>query len=192
MKKVLLLTFTAVALLTTSVAAMAQNAIYRCGNEYLNNAALAASRACQLVEGVNVTVVPGTRVNRVDKEDVSPATASVPARSLRRSTGSNASPTTNPAAQRARDSDARSILLAELKTAETRLADQQKEYNNGEPEKLSTETRNPQRYQDRVNELKDGINRFRGDIAGLKREIARLPMTVAMPSLPAQSAQSVD
>jgi len=181
MKKVLLFTVTAVALVTTSVAAMAQGAIYRCGNEYLNDAALAASRGCQAVAGGNVTVVPGTRVNHIEKEDVSPPVVSAPVRSVRRSPSFSAGPTTDAAAQRARDSDARSILLAELKTAETRLAEHQKEYNNGEPEKVGTEARNPQRYQERINELKAAVSRFMADISGLKREIARLPTTVASP-----------
>ncbi len=164
MKKVLLITATAVVLAATSVMAMAQSAIYRCGNEYLNDAALAVARGCQVVEGGNVTVVPGTRVNRG-----------------RRSSAVNVIPNTDATVQRARDTDARSILLAELKTAEVRLADQQKEYNNGEPEKLDAEMSNPQRYSDRVNELKEGINRYTGDIAGLKREIARLPSVVSIP-----------
>ncbi len=172
MKKVLLF-IAAVVLVATCVTAFAQSAIYRCGNEYLNDATLALARGCQLVEGGNVTVVPGTRVD--------PAVVSAPARSVRRNTGFAVSATPDVAAQRARDSDARSILLAELKNAETRLTDQQKEYNNGEPEKLGTEARDPQRYQDRVNELKAAINRFTADIAGLKREIARLPTIVAMP-----------
>jgi hypothetical protein len=176
MKKVLFFTATAAVLATSGAVAMAQSAIYRCGNEYLNDAAVAAARGCQMVAGGNVTVVPGTSVNRVEKDD-----ASTSVRSVRRNAVVSTSPTTVAAAQRVRDSDARSILLAELLTAQTRLADQQREYNNGEPEKLAAETRNPQRYQDRVNELKDGINRFMGDIAGLKREIARLPATVAMP-----------
>jgi len=164
MKKVLLITATAVVLAATSVMAMAQSAIYRCGNEYLNDAALAVARGCQVVEGGNVTVVPGTRVNRG-----------------RRSSAVNVIPNTDATVQRARDTDARSILLAELKTAEVRLADQQKEYNNGEPEKLDSEMSNPQRYSDRVNELKEGINRYTADIAGLKREIARLPSVVSIP-----------
>jgi hypothetical protein len=162
------------ALAATSLVATAQSAIYRCGNEYLNDAALAVARGCQVVEGGNVTLVPGTRVD--------PAVVSTPAHNARRGTDTTPGSTTNAAAQRARDSDARSILLAELITAETRLADQQREYNNGQPEMLGTETRDPQRYQHRVNELKEGVNRFLADIAGLKREIARLPTAVLMPS----------
>ncbi len=182
MKKTLFFVVVAPALVVASFAAMAQSAIYRCGNEYLNDAAVAAARGCQLVEGGNVTVVPGTHVNRVDKEPASPAVANVPARSVRRSAGVNTtSSSADAAAQRARDSDARSILLAELKTAQARLAEQQQAYNNGAPEKRATEAQHPQRYQDRVNELKDGIHRYTGDIAGLKREIARLPATLSIP-----------
>ena len=185
MKKVLLFLLVTVAWLATSVVAMAQDTIYRCGNEYLNDKALAVARGCEVVEGGNVTVVPGTRVNRAEKDES--GAASVPARSFKRSLAVNGSPhvtpntSSNTDAQRARDSDARSILLTELTSAETRLADQQKEYNNGQPEKLDAEKSNPQRYRDRVNELKEGVNRYTADIAGLKREIARLPTAVLMP-----------
>jgi len=181
MKKALFFVAVAPALLATSVSVMAQGAIYRCGNEYLNDAAVAAARGCQVVEGGHVTVVLGTRVNPVDKAEASPAVASVPARSVGRSAAVSTRPPTDAAAQRTRDSDALSILTAELKTAEARLAEQQQEYNNGAPEKLAIETQYPQRYQDRVNQLKDGINRYTGDIAGLKREIARLPATLSGP-----------
>ncbi len=169
-------------LATASAGAMAQSVIYRCGNEYLNDAVLAESRGCKVIEGGNVTLVPGTRVNPTEAEASGPAAASVPGRSLRRSAPVNVRPTTEAAMQRSRDSDARSILLAELKTAEARLADQQIEYNQGQPEKLDLEIRQPQRYRDRVSELKDAIHRYAGDIAGLKREIARLPTPVSLPS----------
>ena len=185
MKKVLLFLLAAVVWLAASVVATAQDTIYRCGNEYLNDRTLAVARGCEVVGGGNVTVVPGTRVNRVEKDE--PDAASVPARKVKRSSAVTGSPNvntnTNAATQRSRDSDARSILLAELKSAEARLADQQTEFNNGEPKMLGSEIRHPQRYQDRVNELRDGISRFTADIAGLKREIARLPTTVAMPGL---------
>ncbi len=186
MKKNLYIIAVFVAIAACSVVAMAQDMIYRCGNEYLNDAGTALARGCKVLEGGNVTVVPGTHVNPLEKAVASPAAASVPARGVRRSAGVNSNPNPDAAAQRARDSDARSILLTELKTAEGRLADQQKQYNHGEPEKSELETRNSQRYQDRVNELRDGINRYMGDIAGLKRELARLPAAVSMPTQPAQ------
>lgn len=161
--------------------------IYRCGNEYLNDADLAEARGCKLLDDVYVTVVPGTRVyGDVSREPVSPR-ASAPRRAASGKEGrldtrvddrpaSLAASRSDLADQRARDSDARSILLAELQTAQTRLAEQLAEYNNGEPEKLGPETRNHQRYLDRVNELRAGIQRYEADIASLQRELARLPV----------------
>jgi hypothetical protein len=142
--------------------------IYRCvgadgkSTEYINNAKDAQQRGCKTMEGGNVTVVQSTPVQ---KSVVRVASAGSP--SGNRTDGSPD--------QKARDSDSRSILESELKKAEAKLAEQQKEFNNGEPEKQGIEGRNYQRYLDRVADLKDGITRNQSDIAGLKREISRLP-----------------
>ncbi|MCY1166868.1 MULTISPECIES: hypothetical protein [Polaromonas] len=147
--------------------AMAQ--VYRCGGaggaapEYINNAKEAQTRGCKAMQGGNVTVVQGTPAQ---KSAVRVA-AAAPSSSGARTDGSPE--------QKARDSDSRSILESELKKAEAKLAELQKEYNNGEPEKQGIESRNYQRYLDRVAELKDNIARNQSDIAGIKREIARLP-----------------
>jgi chromosome segregation ATPase len=77
-------------------------------------------------------------------------------------------------AQRARDSDARRILEAELKTEEDRLAAMQKEFNNGQPERLGDE-KNYQKYIDRVEEMRAAIARKQVDIAAIQREIKKLP-----------------
>jgi hypothetical protein len=144
--------------------------VYRCTGaggsapEYINNTKEAQIRNCKLVSGGNVTVVQSTPVARSGSSSTSSSTVRV-------ATASGSSG----AEQRARDSDSRAILEAELKKAEAKLAEQQKEYNNGEPEKQGIEGRNYQRYLDRVAELKDSIARNQSDIAGLKREISRLP-----------------
>jgi hypothetical protein len=83
-------------------------------------------------------------------------------------------PRVDPADQRSRDSDARAILEGELRRTQARQADLQKEYNNGEPEKQGLETRNHQKYLDRVADLKAGITRNEEDIAGIRRELGRL------------------
>jgi hypothetical protein len=182
MKKFCLCTAVALMMALPWTAALAQNVIYRCGNEYLNDAILAQSRGCQVVEGGNVTLVPGTRVNPALKAEPSPAAggsavASVPTRSQRRPSA------VDTATQRGRDSDARSILLAELKTAEGRLSEQQQAYQNAEVDKrgmsASGQLSDKVRPSDRANELKDAIHRYTADIAGLKREIARLPTAVS-------------
>ena len=76
--------------------------------------------------------------------------------------------------QRSRDGDRRRILEDELKAEEDRLARLRTEYNNGEPEKLGPETRNYQKYLDRVALLKASIARNEVDIEGLRRELSRL------------------
>ena len=75
--------------------------------------------------------------------------------------------------QRARDSDARQILNAELKKAEARQIELQREYNKGEPERRGDETRNYQKYLDRVAEIKASLARNESDMASIRRELAR-------------------
>lgn len=150
------------------LSAQAQERVWRCGNEYTNNATDAQRRGCKLMEGGNVTVVQGTR----------PSGGSTP--SAGGSTGSAArapagSPRVESADQRARDSDARAVLESELKKAQARQAELLKEYNNGEPEKQGSESKNYQKYLDRVADMKAQIARNESDIAGLQREIGRLP-----------------
>jgi hypothetical protein len=76
--------------------------------------------------------------------------------------------------QRARDSDARAILEAELKREEEALAALQKDFNGGEPERKGEE-RNFVRYQERVEEMRNAIARKQADVAALRRELAKLP-----------------
>ena len=139
----------------------AQTRIFRCGNEYTNNASEALARGCKVVEGGNVTVVEGTRVT------------TAPSAPVRVANAPQATQRVDNSEQRARDNDARAILESELKKAEARRAELLKEYNNGEPEKQGAEARNYQKYLDRVAELKANIARNDSDIAGIRRELGR-------------------
>ncbi|ABM32034.1 hypothetical protein QRO11_16505 [Paracidovorax citrulli] len=158
------------ALAALAPTAWSQDRIYRCGNEYTNNVSQARERGCKLVEGGNVTVVQGSRH--------SGGGAAHPS-----SSGGGGAPAASPSNaprvdandQRARDSDARAILEAELRKAEARLADLTREYNNGEPQRTALELRNPQVYMERTAELKAAVSRAESDVAGIKRELARLP-----------------
>jgi hypothetical protein len=139
--------------------------VYRCpGPPVLYTDALSAAeageRGCRTIEGAPVTVV--------QTRPATPATASAPAAAR------PADSRVDPAAQRARDSDARRILADELAREEGRLAQLQREFNGGEPERRGDE-RNYQRYLDRVAEMRVGITRKESDIAALKRELAKLP-----------------
>ncbi len=150
--------------------AAAQGAVYRCkGNEYVASVKDSKNGECKLLEGGNVTVVQGTRPNG---NSGNAGTAPVKVASAAPSSSSGSS-RNNSVEQKTRDSDSRNILESELKKAESKQAELLKEYNNGEPDKNALDIKNPQRYVDRVAELKANIARNDSDIAGIKRELGR-------------------
>lgn len=136
--------------------AQAQDRIYRCGNEYTNNASQAKERGCKLVEGGNVTVLQSSK-------PAAPAAATSPA----------SAPKVSADDQKARDADRRAILQDELQKAEARLAELTKEYNNGFPQKSALEMRNTQAYQERTTDLKAKLDRAQADVDGIRREMER-------------------
>ena len=169
MKKDLWMALSAMVLSVVLVpAAWSQDRIYRCGNEYTNDASKAKEGNCKLVEGGNVTVLQGSRPS------ASPAAAGA---SAGRSAPVASSPSSAPRVanndQRARDSDARAILESELRKAESRLAELKTEYNNGAPQRNALELRNPQIYMERTAELKASLARAESDVAGIRRELGR-------------------
>ena len=139
--------------------------VYRCpGPPVLYTDALGAQEArdkgCRTIEGAPITIVQAPPKPR---PTVTTTAASRPSDSR-----------VDPAAQRARDIDARRILADELKREEDRLAAMQAEYNNGEPERRGDE-RNFVKYAERVAEMKAALLRKEADIAAIKREIVKLP-----------------
>lgn len=143
---------------------MAQERIYRCGNEYTNTLTGRQAKDCKLIEGGNVTVIQGTKPPATAKSGSSSSSAAAPANS----------PRVDGSEQKSRDSDARQILEAELKKAEARQAELAKEYNNGEPNHQGGEAKNHQKYLDRVADLKANLSRVESDIAGIRRELGRV------------------
>jgi len=117
-------------------------------------AAQAKERGCRTIEGAPITIVSPPKPRPV---------------AARASEGR-----VEPGEQRARNSDARKILEGELQREEAKLAELQKSYNNGEPERQGDE-RNFQKYQERSAAMKAAIERSQSDIAALKRELAKLP-----------------
>lgn len=151
--------------LAIAPAAWAQDKpVYRCpGPPVLYTDALspqeARERNCKTIEGAPVTVIAAP------PRRAPPAPASGPRPAAER---------IDAAEQRARDSDARRILADELRREEERLVELRREYNNGEPERRGDE-RNYQKYLDRVAEMRAAILRKEGDVAALRRELAKLP-----------------
>jgi len=134
---------------------------YKCPNHVYSNtisAKEAKDKGCTVLDNAPITVIQGPKPR--------------PAASGAASNGSNR---IDPADQRARDTDARRILEAELKREEERLAAMKLEYNNGLPDKQGNEVKNYQKYLDRVADMKAAIERKEGDVAALKRELLKYP-----------------
>ncbi|MES2999350.1 MAG: hypothetical protein V4787_01555 [Pseudomonadota bacterium] len=155
---------TGAAVFATGAAQAAEGqTMYRCpGNEYNNtlSAKEAKDKGCKTIEGAPITIIQSVK----PRPGTAPAASSGPAGTR-----------VDPAEQRARDSDARRILEAELKREEERLATLKIEFNNGEPDRQGNERNNYQKYLDRVADMKAAIARKEGDVAALKREIAKQP-----------------
>ena len=168
MRQKILAAVCAGALLSGQPWAFAQERIYRCGNEYTNNQALAKQRNCQVIEGGHVTVIhnqsPGLTGGNTASASKSAQSPS-PNRAVKVEAGQ----------QKARDSDARSILQAELTKAQERLGALRLEFNEGNPTKTALELRNPQVFNERLEQLKASITRQESDVTGIQRELERHP-----------------
>lgn len=137
--------------------------VYRCDNVYTNQPNPAAN--CKPIASGNVTVIEGTRVQ--GQQVVSP--------NMNASGSANAGTAkVDSADQRQRDLQAQSVLHAELQRAKLQQAELLREWNNGEPERRVDEQRQPQKYQERVAQLRDALQRIDADVAGLQRELVRL------------------
>src|SRR5512139_504250 len=164
-----------VATLLLAAAAHAQSGVvYKCpGPPVLYTDALtpeeAKSKGCQKVEGAPVTVIQPPRP-RPSTANGAAATQPAAATPAARPDGARVDPNE----QRRRDDERRAILQQELRREEQRLAEMRREYNDGQPQRLGRQ-RNFQRYLDRVAQMKADIERKEGDIAAIKRELAKLP-----------------
>jgi hypothetical protein len=154
--------------------------IYRCGNAYTNQPVAGAD--CARMGATPVTVIEGTRVHATPGAPVSPATTGVVS-NPRAAAVSDVAPNTkvDAQAQRERDQQARQILEAELAKAIAAQAEIARLWNNGEPHKQGDEFKNPARYQERVAQMRMALMRSESDIAGLRREIARLGAAAVKP-----------
>lgn len=144
--------------------------VYRCpGKPVLYTDSLTSKEArdkgCTALDGAPITVIAPA-----PKSQAAPAVRAAPPSG---NAGRGGESRIDPADQRARDSDARKILEAELRKEEESLAALKKDFNSGEPERQGDE-RNYQKYLDRVAEMKASVARKESDIAALKRELAKL------------------
>lgn len=160
-----------------SFSSMAQEAIYRCGQEYTN--APLNPMHCERLALQAVTVIAGTRPMAVLPNPPALARA-LPAAELVAPVDWRAKPEPPRPAngqQNDRDEQARAIVSQELDKARQQLALLTQEYNQGEPEKWASEARNHQKYLDRVAALQSAMARTERDIDSLMRELNRRPVS---------------
>ncbi|MBA4217159.1 MAG: hypothetical protein IIA03_13755 [Proteobacteria bacterium] len=155
----------AVLLALVALAVQAEGTVYRCpGPPVLYTDALSAKEAiekgCRTIEGTPITVMQSAKPR---------ASAAAPSGEVR-----GADARVDAQQQRTRDDERRRVLQNELRTAEERLANAQREFNNGQAERRGDE-RNYQKYLDRMAELKDNVGRYEADVQALRREISKLP-----------------
>jgi hypothetical protein len=159
--------------LTITGAAQAQTQVYKCTDaqgrvEFTDS----NKKGCKVLDLPGYIPAPPARA-------VAPAPA--PAARTNSPAGSAAAAAPSPSdfprvdtsQQRARDNDRREILNEELRAEELKLAEQRREFNNGEPPRNGNE-RNYAKYQERVAQMREDIGRTERNIEALRREIGNI------------------
>lgn len=151
------------AAMTVASATVAQPRVYRCDNATYTNQPEPTQRCTPMIGGT-VTVIEGTRVN---------GTLSTSGLAANANADVKAGMQEPLQAQKQRDAQAVMVLQAELKKAQTRHLDLLKKWNQGEPERVADEYKQPAKYQERITQLRDDLQRSEADVMGLQRELAR-------------------
>lgn len=149
-------------LAVTGIPAWAQQDIYVCVDaqgrrEYRNTGPQAHCKRADLPDVSIVSSTSGSRSSVLPEK-----TVAVPAL-----------PSVNASKQKARDEERKRILQDELQVEQSKLTELQREYNDGEPERLGGE-RNYAKYLERTARLKDELARTERNIEALKRELKML------------------
>ena len=162
------------ATLAAPSAAQAQSTVYKCVDEQGRiEFTDTTRRGCKALDLPGLIPAPPRRPAVPAPQQGSPA----PQQGARAPAAQPPTPANFPrvdtSAQKVRDDDRRDILNDELRSEEKRLAELRRDFNNGDPERQGNE-RNYAKYQERVAQMRDDLNRTERNIEALKREIANL------------------
>jgi hypothetical protein len=161
-----------IALLSVGFTASAHAQIYRCDNngvvDYNNNAASAKSKSCTVASLPTITTIPAPVLPA--SAPAAPKTAAANATKPSANPSPGNFPKVDTGTQKARDNDRAAILDEERRKENGKLQELKKEYNGGEPERRGDE-RNYQKYLDRVEKLKEDIQRSENNLKSLDREL---------------------
>lgn len=112
---------------------------------------------CQKIDLPELTTIQSSKPAQAPKSRPAP-------------TAADSFPSVSSANQQRRDKARRQILRQELKREQTRLAELQDEFKDGEPDRRGDE-RNYQKYLDRVERLRTDISRRESSISAIRQEI---------------------
>jgi hypothetical protein len=158
------------ALAGIGAAAWAAEAVYRCGNDYTNDAQRAKKDKCLLLDsGAVVTVPMHKRTMDVQKQAASGIHAKpsfLAGVQAGQASGKTATPPAPSELQQKRDSDAKLIIESELKKTEVQLADLRRQFDLTPANVSGSDL-------DKKTGLKQQIARHEADIVSLKRELKR-------------------
>lgn len=126
---------------------LAQEVVYRCGNEYTNDVSAAKRSDCQRVAGTASVTIPAAKRAMEVKKQTQPSSSTAP-KSLE---------------QQVRDADAKRVIESELKKSEAQRIEVNKQF-----EQLSSS-----QDTERKLALKQQLARLDADIVSLKRELRR-------------------
>jgi hypothetical protein len=164
--------FALIALFFGGLASSAHAQIYRCDNngvvDYNNNVTSAKSKNCTVASLPVITTIPAPVLPAAPSAAPKTAAANSTKPSANPSPGSF--PKVDTGTQKARDNDRAAILDEERRKENAKLQELKKEYNGGEPERRGDE-RNYQKYLDRVEKLKEDIQRSENNLKSLDREL---------------------
>lgn len=153
--------------------ALAQAPLYVCKNngvvEYNNSPASAKDKNCEVKAMPQITTIPAPALPKGASGSSSTSKGSTSQANATPSPGSF--PKIDAGTQKARDNDRAAILEEERRKEQSKLQTLKAEFNNGEPERRGDE-RNYQKYLDRVEKLKEDIQRSESNLKSLDREMA--------------------
>jgi hypothetical protein len=153
--------------------AQAQSTVYKCVDEQGRiEFTDTTRRGCKALDLPGLIPAPARRPAVPAPQQGTPAPRAPAATPAQGATPANF-PRVDTSAQKVRDDDRRAILNDELRSEEKRLADLRRDFNSGEPERQGNE-RNYAKYQERVAQMRDDLNRTERNIEALRREIANL------------------
>lgn len=138
---------------------LANQAIYKCGNEVTNQPL--DSQNCRMLDISLATQIEGTRVQ-------------VPQNRAPSNGGSNTSSASSRTPEmQMRQAQSRTILEDEWQKLSAQYAEMVRLYNQGQPLLMPGESTHQLQYKQRVQDMKQQLQRFERDLQALNRELNR-------------------